>query len=140
MMCVVDAGAPYPLAEVHIRNQRSSRVSVGTGGGSHRRLLGAIRRSRATLLYVSSFVTLARPRGIAERAQDAALRLIQPYFEVKELIESMVLQSTRRGLRTVIVNPILLISARGISVIGAYARSSFCCAEKSPARSRKCST
>jgi nucleoside-diphosphate-sugar epimerase len=46
-----------------------------------------------------------RPRTSAQRFQHQAVRLAHPYFEVKELIESQMLDASRRGLQVVIANP-----------------------------------
>lgn len=101
---VVDAAAPYPLESLSVinasRGSEVARAEIRT-----RRLLNAVMRCHATLIYTGSFVTLARPRNAAERARHATLRLAHPYFEVKELIESMILQAVRRGLPAVLVNP-----------------------------------
>jgi dihydroflavonol-4-reductase len=101
---VVDAAAPYPFEALSVINA-SRGAALARAEVRTRRLIDALRPSGATLLYVGSFVTLAAPRGLAQRAQDAVMRLIQPYFEVKELIEAMILQRVRRGLRAVIINP-----------------------------------
>ncbi len=101
---VVDAAAPYPL-EIF-------SVASAAGGGSiagaerrTRRLLEAVSRHDAQLAYVSSFVTLVRPRTDAQLVQSRMIRLAHPYFTVKEMIESRILEAARMGLRTVIVNP-----------------------------------
>jgi dihydroflavonol-4-reductase len=101
---VVDAAAPYPLESLSVINA-SHGSEVGRAEIRTRRLLDAVMRRHATLIYTGSFVTLARPRNAAERAQDATLRLAHPYFEVKELIDSKMLQAVRRGLRAMLVNP-----------------------------------
>jgi dihydroflavonol-4-reductase len=101
---VVDAAAPYPLDAVTAVNAAQSS-QVAHAELRTRRLIDAVTRSRATLIYIGSFVTLVRPRNAQEHAQDAVLRLLLPYFEVKKLIESMILEAVRRGLRVVLVNP-----------------------------------
>jgi dihydroflavonol-4-reductase len=101
---VVDAAAPYPVGVFS--------VGVGTGRnpifGAERRtraLLEAVSSNNARLIFVSSFVTLTSPRTSAQQVQDRMVRLAHPYFEVKELSESQIVEAARRGLRAVIVNP-----------------------------------
>ena len=101
---VVDAAAPYPL------NAFSPVSELGKDPIVHaerrtRLLLEAVSRHKARLVYVGSFVTLVRPRTSAERFKHQMMRLAHPYFEVKELIESQMLDASRRGLRVVIANP-----------------------------------
>jgi dihydroflavonol-4-reductase len=101
---VVDAAAPYPL---------NAFSPVGEAGNDPityaerrtRRLLDAVLRHKARLAYVGSFVTLVSPRTSAQRFQHQMMRLAHPYFEVKELIESQMLDASRRGLTVVIANP-----------------------------------
>src|SRR5262249_51414098 len=91
---VVDAAAPYPLDIFSI---------AGTPGGDPlfdaerrtRRLLAAVSKSEAQLLYVSSFVTLARPRGDAHRFRSDMIRLAHPYFQVKDFVESQIRDAVR---------------------------------------------
>jgi nucleoside-diphosphate-sugar epimerase len=101
---VVDAAAPYPL------NAFSPISEAGKDPIAHaerrtRRLLDAVFRHKARLAYVGSFVTLVRPRTSAQRFQYQMMRLAHPYFEVKELIESQMIEASRRGLAVVIANP-----------------------------------
>jgi dihydroflavonol-4-reductase len=101
---VVDAAAPYPL------NASSPVSEAGKDPIAHaerrtRLLLDAISRHKARLIYVGSFVTLVRPRTDAQRLTHQVMRLAHPYFEVKELIESQMLDASRRGLPVVIANP-----------------------------------
>ncbi len=101
---VVDAAAPYPVGV----------FSVGSGAASDpifgaerriRALRAAVSRHNARLIFVSSFVTLTRPRTAAQQVQDRMVRLAHPYFEVKELTESQIVEAARHGLPAVIVNP-----------------------------------
>jgi dihydroflavonol-4-reductase len=101
---VVDAAAPYPVGV----------FSVGSGAASDpifgaerriRALRAAVFRHNARLIFVSSFVTLTRPRTAAQQVQDRMVRLAHPYFEVKELTESQIVEAARHGLPAVIVNP-----------------------------------
>jgi nucleoside-diphosphate-sugar epimerase len=101
---VVDAAAPYPL------NASSPVSEAGKDPIAHaerrtRLLLDAVSRHQARLVYIGSFVTLVRPRTGAERFQHQMMRLAHPYFEVKELIESQMLDASRRGLPVIIASP-----------------------------------
>ena len=101
---VVDAAAPYPL------HAFSPVSEFGNDPIAHaerrtRLLLDAVRRHKARLVYVGSFVTMVRPRTDAQRFKHELMRLAHPYFEVKELIESQMLDASRRGLPVVIANP-----------------------------------
>jgi dihydroflavonol-4-reductase len=101
---VIDAAAPYPLD------------AFSVPGGAHgdpfleaerrtRWLLEGIARHNALLVYVGSFVTLARSHSAAYSLRDAMIRLAHPYFQVKALIESQICDAARSGVRAVIVNP-----------------------------------
>jgi dihydroflavonol-4-reductase len=101
---VVDAAAPYPL------NASSPVSEAGKDPIAHaerrtRLLLDAVSRHKARLVYIGSFVTLVRARIGADRFQHQMMRLAHPYFEVKELIESQMLDASRRGLLVIIANP-----------------------------------
>jgi dihydroflavonol-4-reductase len=101
---VVDAAAPYPL------NASSPVSEAGKDPIAHaerrtRLLLDAVSRHKARLVYIGSFVTLVRARIGADRFQHQMMRLAHPYFEVKELIESQMLDASRRGLPVIIANP-----------------------------------
>jgi dihydroflavonol-4-reductase len=101
---VVDAAAPYPL------NLSSPVSEAGKDPIAHaerrtRLLLDAVSGNKARLVYVGSFVTLVRPRTSAQRVKHQAMRLAHPYFEVKELIESQMLDASRRGIPVLIANP-----------------------------------
>jgi dihydroflavonol-4-reductase len=101
---VVDAAAPYPL-NVFSPVSEAGNDPVAHAERRTRRLLDAIFRHKARLAYVGSFVTLVRPRTNAQRFQLHLMRLAHPYFEVKELIESQMIEAGRRGLSVVIANP-----------------------------------
>ena len=101
---VVDAAAPYPL-NVFSPVSEAGRDPIAHAERRTRLLLDAVGRHKARLVYVGSFVTGVRPRTNAERFQHQAMRLAHPYFEVKELIESQMLEASRRGLPVVIANP-----------------------------------
>ena len=101
---VVDAAAPYPLDVISPFN-RNGADPLAHAERRTRRLLTAISRHRARLVYVGSFVTQVRPESSGQRFQHDLMRLAHPYFEVKRLIESQVLDAGRRGVPIVIANP-----------------------------------
>lgn len=101
---VVDAAAPYPLS-VFSPVSEAGKDPIAYAERRTRLLLDAVWRHRARLVYVGSFVTRVRPRTSTQRFQHQAMRLAHPYFEVKELIESQMLDASRRGLPVVIANP-----------------------------------
>ncbi len=101
---VVDGAAPYPMSLIfpglEPQPDPFTRAEIRT-----RRVIDAVLRHDALLAYVGSFVTLVKPRTDAQRLRERAIRLTLPYFEVKQLIESQILDAGRRGLRAVIINP-----------------------------------
>lgn len=101
---VVDAAAPYPL-DVFSPVSEAGKDPIAHAERRTRLLLDSVCRHKARLVYVGSFVTLVRPRTTAQRFQHQMMRLTHPYFEVKELIESQLLDASRRGLSVVIANP-----------------------------------
>jgi dihydroflavonol-4-reductase len=101
---VVDAAAPYPL-NVFSPVSEAGKDPIAHAERRTRLLLDAVCRHKARLVYVGSFVTGVRPRTSAQRFQHQAMRLAHPYFEVKELIESQMLDACRHGLEVVIANP-----------------------------------
>ena len=101
---VVDAAAPYPLNAFSPINE-AGNDPIAYAERRTRRLLEAVLRRKARLAYVGSFVTLVRPSTSVQRFQHQMMRLAHPYFEVKELIESQMLDASRRGLAVVIANP-----------------------------------
>jgi dihydroflavonol-4-reductase len=101
---VVDAAAPYPLS-VFSPVSEAGLDPIAHAEKRTRRLLDAVSRHKAELVYVGSFVTHVRPGTSAQRLQHQMIRLAHPYFEVKELIESQVLDAGRRGVPVVIANP-----------------------------------
>jgi dihydroflavonol-4-reductase len=100
---VVDAAAPYPLRAFSPLGQQLDPIVQAQRRTEQ--LLGAISESGARLVYISSFVTCVRPQTSLEKVRLQLLRLLHPYIEVKQLIESQILDAARRGLRVVIVNP-----------------------------------
>ena len=101
---VVDAAAPYPLNAFSPVSE-SGKDPIAHAERRTRLLLDAVCRHKARLVYVGSFVTLVKPRTSAQRFEHEMMRLAHPYFEVKELIESKVIEASRRGLPVVIANP-----------------------------------
>ncbi len=99
---VVDAAAPYPLhlfvgAHAALFAQARRRTLA---------LTDAARRHGATLAFVSSFTTLPRAdeRGLAP-FEARLRRAAHPYFALKAMMESLVLDASARGLRALVVNP-----------------------------------
>jgi dihydroflavonol-4-reductase len=101
---VVDAAAPYPL-NVFSPVSEAGKDPIADAERRTRLLLDAVGRHKARLVYVGSFVTGVRPRTSAQHFQHQVMRLAHPYFEVKELIESQILDASRHGLPVVIANP-----------------------------------
>jgi len=101
---VVDAAAPYPL-NLFSPVGESGKDPIAHAERRTRLLLDAVGKYKSRLVYVGSFVTLVKPRTSAQRFEHEMMRLAHPYFEVKELIESQMLDASRRGLPVVIANP-----------------------------------
>jgi dihydroflavonol-4-reductase len=101
---VVDAAAPYPLSVFSPVSEYGKDPIAGAERRT-RLLLDAVSRHKARLVYVGSFVTLVSPRTSAQRFQHRLMRLAHPYFQVKELIESQMLEASRRGLPIIMANP-----------------------------------
>jgi dihydroflavonol-4-reductase len=105
---VVDAAAPY-ISWLLPAGLGSGPESLQYGARRTDHLLGAVRRHDARLAYVSSFVTLPRRRQGLDRWQSELVRLLHPYFALKELIEAQILSAARAGLEAVVVNPTLCL-------------------------------
>lgn len=101
---VVDAAAPYPI-DVFSPVRGTGNDPIANAERRTRLLLDAVSKHGARLAYVSSFVTLVRPRTSAQHFQHQMIRLAHPYFQVKELIESQILDAGRHGVPVVIANP-----------------------------------
>ena len=100
---VVDAAAPYPLGVFPSANAQGDlllRAETRT-----QRLLDAVARHNVQLAYVSSCITLAQPRTNAQKFQAKLMRTVLPYFDVKQLIETLIIDAGRRGISAVIINP-----------------------------------
>jgi len=103
---VVDAAAPYTVAVsplAAIDRDRSSPVMKAER--RTRSLIDAVSGSGARLIYIGSFVTIARPRTQAQQLEAQTIRLAHSYFEVKELIENELMTASRRGLKALIIDP-----------------------------------
>ena len=97
---LVDAAAPYPLHLFDERPENLLKLAVGRT----RQILDAVAEQGTRLAYISSFVTLPRPRTGRDPLTAGLLRR-HPYFAVKEGIENLVLATARQGLPVVVVNP-----------------------------------
>lgn len=101
---VVDAAAPYPLdAFSPVSNAGNDPIAYAER--RTRQLLSTVSRHKARLVYVGSFVTQVRPDTGVQRFEHQMMRWAHPYFEVKRLIETQILDASRRGLPVVIANP-----------------------------------
>jgi dihydroflavonol-4-reductase len=101
---VIDAAAPYPL-DVFSPLSDGAKDAIANAEQRTRRLLIAVSHYDARLVYVSSFVTLVRPGTSVQRIEHQMMRLAHPYFEVKQLIESRMIDASRNGTPIVIANP-----------------------------------
>jgi dihydroflavonol-4-reductase len=100
---VVDAAAPYPLQAFSLL--KPALTPLASAEKRTARLIKAVLGAQAELLHIGSFVTCLRPRSATEWLQNSLARFSHPYFEIKSLIETRLLDSARHGLRVVIVNP-----------------------------------
>jgi len=102
---VVDAAAPYGL-NLLIGKSDVDKRPLHYAQARTDRLLTALRKHNAQLIYISSSVT-ERPDDNASLAtlQSKVVRKIYPYFQVKKLIEDRILEATTSGLRAVILRP-----------------------------------
>ncbi len=101
---IVDGAAPYPMSLV-FPGREPERDPFAAAEARTRRLIDVALKHDAVLAYVGSFVTQVSPHSIAQRARAQLISLTLPYFQVKELIETQILDAARRGLRSVIINP-----------------------------------
>jgi nucleoside-diphosphate-sugar epimerase len=104
---VIDAAAPYP--SLMPATAQGTAEALDHARRRTQMLLEAVRRQHARLGYVSSFTTLPDLSSGFERAQRQLIRRLHPYFAVKELIETEILDAARAGLPAVVVNPTLCI-------------------------------
>ena len=102
---VVDAAAPYPLhLAISNRDDLTEEAFERT-----QRLLRAVDREGARLVYVSSFTTLRRWEGRVSEWPFELIGKLHPYFAIKRLVEAQVLSAAGRGLPAVIVNPTMCL-------------------------------
>ena len=101
---LVDAAAPYPM-EVLWPGLAPRQDPFAAGEVRTSRIINAVLRHDVVLVYVGSFISLVTPRTDAQRIRAKLVRLTLPYFELKELIESRLLDASKRGLRAVLINP-----------------------------------
>lgn len=101
---VVDAAAPYPLQLTPL-DGRAEMYLIAAAERRTRALIESIKRVDARLVYISSFVTVTSPLGRVQALRSRVSRMIHPYFLVKVLIESLIVDACRHGLEAVIVNP-----------------------------------
>ena len=101
---VVDGAAPYPMDLIfpglEPKQDPFAAAEIRTS-----RIIDAVLRHDAVLAYIGSFVSLVTPGTPAQRLRAQMIRLTLPYFEVKELIESRLLDACRSGLRGILLNP-----------------------------------
>jgi dihydroflavonol-4-reductase len=105
---VVDAAAPYPVRLFDATTNAGSRA-MEYARQRTRALLAAVRKRKARLACVSSFTTLMRPRTGIDALEAALVRTTHPYFAVKQLIESELLDESSKGMPIVIVNPTMCL-------------------------------
>ncbi len=99
---VVDAAAPYPLHLFHAANP-SERNPLGHAQARMNALLSSVERHGAGFAYVGTphVRRTSEPRG----AQSRFVQRLQPYFEVKKVLEEQVHEAASRGVQTIIVRP-----------------------------------
>jgi dihydroflavonol-4-reductase len=101
---VIDAAAPYPLY-LFIATSPAEQDPLAYARRRTAALLEAVVRHGAQLGFVSSFTTLPRREMGLGFLEARWRRRLHPYFAVKQLMESMVLDAARRGLPATIINP-----------------------------------
>jgi dihydroflavonol-4-reductase len=105
---VVDAAAPYPV-NLFDRPGDSQYAKIESAMQRTQALIEAAFRNNAMLAYVSSFTTLKRVKGGIEQWPARFAMELHPYFAIKRMIESRILEAARFGLRAVIVNPTMCL-------------------------------
>ena len=105
---VVDAAAPYSIYLFPDRNA-VNRDPMAHAEKRTMMLLEAVLRRDVPLVYVSSFSTQVKPRSAFEHWHLQVMKIVHPYLNTKELIEHLILDGCRRGLRAVIVNPTMCL-------------------------------
>jgi dihydroflavonol-4-reductase len=101
---VVDGAAPYPMSLIFPGRQPEEDPFLAAERRT-RQLLDTILRHDIPLVYVGSFASSVNPDTEVQRIRAQMIRWTLPYFEVKELIESQILDGRRRGLRAILINP-----------------------------------
>ena len=101
---VIDAAAPYPLDVFSVAHTPQGDPLLHAESRT-RALLKVVSQHDASLIYIGSFVTMARPHTDGHRMWAQMIKLMHPYFQVKDLIESQILDAMRLGVRAAIVNP-----------------------------------
>ena len=100
---VIDAAAPYPI---RLFDRDKSRKDLEREALDRcRRLIDALQKREAELVYISSFTTLPMQPSWQARLQSAMIRGSHPYFEIKAAIERQIIASAGQGLRAVVINP-----------------------------------
>lgn len=101
---MVDGAGPYPMDLIfpglEPKQDPFTAAEIRTS-----RIIDAVLRHDAVLAYIGSFVSLVTPRTAGQQLRAQMIRLTLPYFEVKELIESRLLDACLRGLRAILLNP-----------------------------------
>lgn len=105
---VVDAAAPYPIRLLPI-GQGSRRESLRHAEQRTDALLSAVRRHRARLAYIGSFVTTPRTQDPLRSLTSRSLRRVHAYFALKQSIEQRITAETPSGLISAIFNPTVCI-------------------------------
>jgi dihydroflavonol-4-reductase len=105
---VVDAAAPYSIY-LFPDGGRAQLDPMAHAEKRTRMLLEAVARRDVPLVYVSSFSTRVRPRTSFEQWHLEIMKIVHPYLHTKELVESLIRDRCRRGLRAVIVNPTMCL-------------------------------
>jgi dihydroflavonol-4-reductase len=100
---VIDAAAPYP---VHLIPKAPALLRAIRRA---RRLIIAVKRHGAQLVYISSFTTLKRWEGRIEEWPAQLITYLHPYFTLKKAIESELLEAADRGLPLIVVNPTMCL-------------------------------
>lgn len=101
---VIDAAAPYPL-NLFPTEGRAEQDPYEHARQRTQALVDAVATHNAQLGFISSFTTLPRQEKGLALIEARWRRRIHPYFAIKRLMESMILDAARGGLRAVIVNP-----------------------------------
>lgn len=101
---LIDAAAPYPL-DPCVQGSPAWRNAIDTCLDHTRQVIGAARKNRLPLVFISSFTTLPRPESPLAAMEAAWRRATYPYFEAKAAMERTVLAAAREGLPAIVVNP-----------------------------------